>query len=237
VIKLETVRRQDEAEFVRALSSFRVGSVTGENAKILTSRVKQNPPSEVTKLFTHNAQVDKWNDIMLDGLPGEPSTFEMTSWGNDKQIDFLKKNLLTPATLQLKPGASIMFTVNYRCEDHEFVNGQRGTVSSLEPGCVHVRTHEGSIIDVEPYTWQYDVKDDQSGQVSQFPLRLAYAMTIHKSQGLTLDSAHIDIRAAREPGQAYVALSRVRTLQGLSLKEWPKGLFVSGEAVKFYQEN
>jgi ATP-dependent exoDNAse (exonuclease V) alpha subunit len=78
-------------------------------------------------------------------------------------------------------------------------------------------------------------RDPRSATFTQFPLRLSYAVTIHKAQGLTLDSAYIDVRAAREPGQAYVALSRVRALDGLHLKDWFAGVFVSRAAVDFYR--
>jgi ATP-dependent exoDNAse (exonuclease V) alpha subunit len=91
------------------------------------------------------------------------------------------------------------------------------------------------VIAAERFTWRYDSQDPESARFSQFPLRLAWAMTIHKSQGLTLDSAYLDIRAAREPGQAYVAVSRVRTLAGLHFKEWFKGVHVSPEAIRFYE--
>ena len=90
-------------------------------------------------------------------------------------------------------------------------------------------------IAVEPFAWCYDSRDKNSATFTQYPLRLSYALTIHKSQGLTLDSAYIDVRAAREPGQAYVALSRLRTLAGLHLKDWFSGVFVSRAAVDFYR--
>ena len=99
-----------------------------------------------------------------------------------------------------------------------------------------VRTN-GEVIEVEPFTWRYDANDPEAATFTQFPLRLAWAMTIHKSQGLTLDSAFLDIRAAREPGQAYVAVSRVRTLAGLNFKEWFKGVHVSPEAIEFYKRS
>jgi len=117
-----------------------------------------------------------------------------------------------------------------------FVNGQLGTVEAVETDAVLVTTKTGAVIRVERFTWRYDQQDSESASFSQFPLRLAWAMTIHKAQGLTLDSAYIDIRAAREPGQAYVAVSRVRSLAGLNFKEWFKGVHVSPEAIAFYKE-
>ena len=131
-----------------------------------------------------------------------------------------------------------MFTVNRAApggHDPIFVNGQLGTVLDVESDRVLVKTKGGAEIRVERFTWRYDAQDEKSASFSQFPLRLAWAMTIHKAQGLTLDSAFLDIRAAREPGQAYVAVSRVRSLAGLNFKEWFKGVHVSPEAIEFYQ--
>jgi len=132
----------------------------------------------------------------------------------------------------------VMFTVNRNTPGSSeplFVNGQIGKVEAVEPGGVLVKTKTGAAIRVERFTWRYDGNDQDSASFSQFPLRLAWAMTIHKAQGLTLDSAYLDIRAAREPGQAYVAVSRVRSLAGLHFKEWFKGVHVSPEAIEFYK--
>lgn len=236
-IVLDKVRRQDEPEFVRALGEFRCGRVWGDTARLLQSRVKSNPPAAMPRLFTHNVQVDKWNQFQLSELPGDETVLEAEQTGPEHQREFLTKNLLTPATLRLKPGALVMFTVNKNEPGNLrplFVNGQIGEVEKIESGVVSVRSH-GESIRVEPFTWRYDSQDQDSGAFTQFPLRLAWAMTIHKSQGLTLDSAYLDIRAAREPGQAYVAVSRVRTLAGLQFKEWPKGVHVSPQAIEFYQ--
>ena len=235
---LEKVRRQDEASFVRALADFRVGRVWGDSARILQSRVRSNPPSTMPRLFTHNVQVDKWNVFQLSELPGEETVLHAEQSGPDLQRAFLTRNLLTPATLHVKPGALVMFTVNKNEPNRNeplFVNGQIGTVQDVESGAVVVKTRAGAVIRVERFTWRYAQDDPESASFSQFPLRLAWAMTIHKAQGLTLDSAYLDIRAAREPGQAYVAVSRVRSLAGLNFKEWFKGVHVSPEAIEFYQ--
>ena len=89
------------------------------------------------------------------------------------------------------------------------------------------------MVEIDPYVWHVDPSDSTKGSVEQLPLKLAWAATIHKSQGLSLDSALIDVRATREPGQTYVALSRVRTLAGLYLKDVFKGVWVSQEAIEF----
>ena len=244
---LETVRRQDEPAFVRALGEFRLGHVRGESARLLQSRVKNFPPSTLPRLFTHNVQVEKWNTFQLGELAGDEVVLDAEQTGPDHQREFLTKNLLTPATLRLKPGALVSFTINKSEPGRDaplFVNGQLGTVEKIEvrsqksegsEGTVWVRVANGGIIAVEPFTWRYDAQDPEAATFTQFPLRLAWAMTIHKSQGLTLDAAYLDIRAAREPGQAYVAVSRVRTLAGLHFKDWFKGVHVSNEAIEFYR--
>ena len=132
---LEKVRRQDEAAFVRALADFRVGRVWGDSARILQSRVRSNPPSTMPRLFTHNVQVDKWNLFQLSELPGEETVLHAEQSGPDLQRAFLTRNLLTPATLQVKPGALVMFTVNKNEPGRTeplFVNGQIGTVVEAE---------------------------------------------------------------------------------------------------------
>ena len=232
VIHLTKIHRQDDAAFIRALSEFRFGRVEGGNARLLRSRVARFPDANLTRLFTHNAQVDKWNAYRLGEIDSDLKIFEAVLTGPEHQQQFLINNLLTPQRLELKRGARVMFTVN--SSEGGYVNGQTGIVADFGFGRIAVDT-EGRQIAVEPFTWSYDSRDKRSATFSQFPLRLSYALTIHKSQGLTLDSAYIDVRAAREPGQAYVALSRLRSLSGLHLKDWFSGVFVSRAAVEFYR--
>lgn len=230
-VELRRIMRQDEPDFVAALGKFRRGEIDGETERLLRPRVTTFPARDITRLFTHNSMVDRWNDFCLGELPGPESIREADTWGPQSQIDFLEKNLLTPKVLRLKPGAKVMFTVNR--PDDGFVNGQTGEVVSIGITSVVVHT-QGKELEVSPYRWRFDSNDKGSAWFEQLPLRLANALTIHKAQGLTLDSAFVDVRAAREPGQAYVALSRVRTLAGLHLKDWPKGIFVSQRALNFH---
>lgn len=233
VVHLTKIHRQNDVHFIGALSDFRFGCVEGANARLLRARVARFPDANLTRLFTHNAQVDKWNHYRLDAIESEPRFFDAELNGPEVQQQFLIDNLLTPQRLELKRGARVMFTVN--SAEGGYVNGQTGTV--LDFGCdsISVESDCGRALTVEPFTWSYDSRDPRSATFTQFPLRLSYAVTIHKAQGLTLDSAYIDVRAAREPGQAYVALSRVRALDGLHLKDWFAGVFVSRAAVDFYR--
>ena len=230
-VELTRIMRQDDPDFVAALAKFRRGEIDAITERLLRPRISLFPSRQITRLFSHNAMVDRWNDFCLGELPGPESVRDAETWGPQHQIEFLEKNLLTPKVLRLKPGAEVMFTVNR--PDDGFVNGQTGQVVSIGMTTAVVLT-EGRELEVSPYRWRYDSNDPGTAWFEQLPLRLANALTIHKAQGLTLDSAFIDIRAAREPGQAYVALSRVRTLAGLHLKDWPKGVFVSQRALDFH---
>ena len=233
-VHLTEVKRQDDVEFVRSLSEFRFGVIGTTSANLLRPRIARFPDADLTRLFTHNVQVDKWNAYRLGEIDAEPTVFDAELTGPESQQQFLEKNLLTPRELVLKPTARVMFTVN--SSEGGFVNGQTGVVADLGSRRIIVESN-GRLITVEPFTWNFDSKDKTSATFTQFPLRLSSAVTVHKAQGLTLDSAYIDVRAAREPGQAYVALSRVRTLSGLHLKSWFSGIYVSNAAVAFYLQS
>jgi ATP-dependent DNA helicase PIF1 len=231
-VLLTKVMRQDEPDFVSALGAMRMGDISGASAELLNRCVVTHPDADIPRLLTHNAQVDNWNRLMLSDLPGEPTLYEAQKDGNAKAIEFLEKNLLCPMKLELKPKARVMFTVNDR--HGRFVNGSIGEVLYCREGGPAVAL-KNDVVDVELREWKSGDEGPSQGVVRQYPLRLAYAMTIHKSQGITLPSAFVDIRAAREPGQAYVALSRVKTAAGLKLKAFPNWVAVSEEAIKFYK--
>ncbi|KKU54270.1 MAG: AAA ATPase [Candidatus Wolfebacteria bacterium GW2011_GWC1_47_103] len=196
--------RQEDPAFLQALSAIRRGEVTDAVRDCLNGRCT-TPPSEdeYTKLYAHNFAVDRINDAYLRKLPGEQRNFAMTSSGITAIVDGLKRGCLSPETLSLKVGAKVMFTRN--STEGKFVNGTTGVV------------HNGKTIEAEQGEWSIFDGMKCLGMIKQIPLRLAWAITIHKSQGMSLDAAIIDLSQAFEFGQGYVALSRVRTLAGLYL--------------------
>ena len=237
---LKVIHRQDDPDFINALNDFREGRIRGETARLLASRTARFPDRNIPRLLTHNTMVNKWNTYQLGCIDHEPEIiFEAEKEGPQHEIDFLLKNMITPEHLHVKRSARVMITRNIS-EQGELVaaNGAVGTIDMIDEtaGLVHVTLDNKRSLTIERHPFHFDPMRESSGLVTQFPLRLAYAMTIHKSQGLSLDRALIDIRAAREPGQAYVALSRLRSLQGLWLKDWIKGVFVSPEAINFYKQ-
>jgi len=170
----------------------------------------------LTQLYTHNEDVDRINTERLHKLPGTTVSYPMSSQGKPAVVDQIKRGCLSPETLELKEGAAVMFTKN----DFEsgFVNGTLGTVERFEEGQPVVLLRSGKRITVAPMEWSIEENGKLLGRINQLPLRLAWAITVHKSQGMSLDAAAMDLSKTFEYGQGYVALSRVRTLSGVMLK-------------------
>jgi hypothetical protein len=211
--------RQDDTDFLDVLSAIRSGSVEELHYERLLARrsPSEEHPANAPKLFSHNADVDRINAEALAKLPGSPKKFLMASSGKDSLVEGLKRGCLSPETLELKPGAEVMFTKN--SPQGKFVNGTLGKVAEFEPGSGFpvVQVADGAFITAEPMEWQVEEGGKVRASISQVPVRLAYAMTVHKSQGMSMDAAVIDLSKAFEYGQGYVALSRVRRLEGVHL--------------------
>lgn len=217
VCYLEKSYRQDEGELWSLLTQIRNQDVD-EGTHMTLSDCQEFRLSDVepTRLYTHNADVDTINEQKLAELKTPLCTFPSHSRGAQKNIDSLKKSLLAPETLRLKEGALVMFVKNN--PEKGYVNGTMGYVIDIDDTEITVGTYDGRQINVEAESWSITNDDGKIlAEVIQLPLRLAWAITVHKSQGMTLDAAEIDLSKCFVPGQGYVALSRVRTIQGLKI--------------------
>lgn len=223
-VGLTQVFRQQDSTFLQLLNHVRSNNLTDADRRLLASRVQPHFEAEgYIRLTTHNRLADSHNIHRLEALPGKKFTFSATIKG-----EFPLSSFPTEQQLVLKEGAQVMFIKNDSSPDHLFYNGKIGRVVKIDSQRVRVQClDDGVPVDVSPMVWEnarYEVNEDSNaietiveGTFSQLPLRLAWAITIHKSQGLTFNHAIIDAGQAFAPGQVYVALSRCRTLQGLVL--------------------
>lgn len=213
---LSEQHRQSDDEFLGLLAAVRSGSVEELHYEILQARALE-PKGQVTELYPHNANVDTVNNAELSKLDGVERSYTMLSQGNKTLIEALKRGCLSPELLLVKVGASVMFTRNNF--EQGYVNGTLGVVEAFtDAGLPVVRTRGGKRIEVDPAEWRVEDGKRVLAKISQVPLRLAWAMTVHKSQGMSLDAAAMDLSQSFEYGQGYVALSRVKTLDGLYLR-------------------
>lgn len=218
VCYLSEQHRQDDPVFLEVLSAIRSGAVSERHKALLGTRLTRQATDGITQFFSHNADVDRVNRTKLSELPGDTRIFSMENRGAKQLVERLMRGCLSPEILTIKTGAKVMFTKN-DIGKHRFVNGTLGTLIgfSKEDGCPIVKTNAGRTIFAGPADWSIEEGGQILARITQVPLRLAWAITVHKSQGMSLDAAHMDLSDAFEYGQGYVAISRVRTLAGLSL--------------------
>ena len=232
VCYLTEQHRQDDKDFLSVLSSIRANKVLKEHLSHINNRRidEDNMPENITKLFSHNVDVDRVNNNELAKLDEETKSFVMSGSGNEKIIETLKKGCLSPENLELKIGAVVMCTKNNPKE--RFVNGTLGVVTGYEEfsGNPIIKTRNGHSIVIVPMNWAVEENGKIRAQITQIPLRLAWAITVHKSQGMSMDAAVMDLSQVFEFGQGYVALSRVRRLSGLYL------LGINAQALKVHPE-
>ncbi len=220
IIYLSDQYRQREGDdLLEILTAMRAGDLRRRHAEKLLERTEVELPfgELITELHTMNVDVDRINEVKLRELPGDELIYSQATTGSDNYVENLQRSVLAPAVLTLKQGALVMAVKNDAAR--RYVNGSIGIVKDFEPGTDFpvVEYMNGKVVTMMPDTWELRDGDKKRASISQVPLRLAYAITVHKSQGMTLDAARVDLRKAFVEGMGYVALSRVRNIATLYL--------------------
>ena len=244
-IQLEKVYRQQDDVFLTLLNHIREGQPTTEDLTLLNARYQPafipKPEEGYIRLTTHNQMANNYNESELKKLKGHPYTYHAKIEGT-----FPEYSYPTAETLTLKEGAQVMFVKNDPSGEHRYYNGRIGHVTCAEDNRLEVYCPgDADAIEVEPLEWEnsrytlndntHEIETEVLGKFSQLPLRLAWAITIHKSQGLTFERAIIDASLSFAPGQVYVALSRCKTLEGMVLaSQIPPQAIINDERVDNY---
>ena len=247
-IQLEQVYRQQDETFLALLNHVREGHPTSEDLALLNTRYQPTfipkPEEGYIRLTTHNQMANNYNESELKKLPGYACTYRARIEGT-----FPEYSYPTAETLTLKEGAQVMFVKNDPSGEHRYFNGKIGHVTLAEDNRLEVYCPgDAAAIEVEPLEWENarytlneqtrEIESEVLGKFSQLPLRLAWAITIHKSQGLTFEHAIIDASLSFAPGQVYVALSRCKTLEGMALaSQIPPHAIINDARVDHYIEH
>lgn len=215
----EQFRQREGDALLDILTSLRANDLRRHHAEKLLERTGYEPPTDadLTELHTMNVDVDQINGRRLAELAGDEVQYTQHTTGSANYVENLQRSVLAPVELVLKLGALVMAVKNDQSK--RYANGSIGMVVDFEPATDYpvVQFRNGRTVVMQPDTWELRDGDKKRASISQVPLRLAWAITVHKSQGMTLDAARIDLRKAFVPGMGYVALSRVRDIDNLYL--------------------
>jgi ATP-dependent DNA helicase PIF1 len=236
-IELTTIMRTKDKQFLKILTKVRYGKVDQEVKKFLNSKInKKNLDINIPRILSRNHEVDTYNLKKLQEINSPLFTFKTQYAGEDFAINRIKENLVIPDVLQLKKGALVMLRVNNFQEG--YINGTVGTVLGVTDSVLTIKKLNGEIIHVKKHIFEFlNGSGEIIGRARNFPLTLAWAITIHKSQGASLDKALISIDRLWLHGQAYTALSRLTSSQGLMLTSWDKNSFLVDKKVIKYTKS
>jgi ATP-dependent exoDNAse (exonuclease V) alpha subunit len=229
-------QRVQDNEFLDVLSDVRYGKVTPRVFDFLSQKVRpHNEEDSGIRLFGRRDLSETFNHKKLSEIKQPEVVIDSIYLGSEKHIESLVKMAPVPQKLILKVGCRVIFLQND--PQKRWINGTRGEVTKIEMDKITVKKYHGREVAVDKTTFSLqDAEGNITATVIQFPLTLAYATTIHKSQGATLDEVWCDLRSLWEPGQAYVALSRLRSAEGLKLVGWnPRSIIVDPKVLQFYQ--
>lgn len=216
---LSEQHRQQGGGLLDLLEAMRSNELDDSHQQIIADCLDGEPQPDqiVTRLYAHNEDVDSINHENLAQLASERFSFSMQTKGQAAKVEQLIRGVLAPEELVLAVGAEVMFVANNFAGG--FANGTRGQVVAFKEKLPVVKlSSTGKLVKVEPHSWTLEEDGKKRAEVVQLPLRLAWAITIHKSQGMSLDAAQIDLSRSFTPGMGYVALSRVRSKEGLFLE-------------------
>ncbi len=223
--------RQDDDQLLSLLKAIRGGEIDDGHYDTLREVSEKKSKKSTLKLYTHNENVDKINEKFFDELDGDEHYYEMVTKGKKNLVDSLKSNCLAPETLRLKIGTKVMCIKN--AQDKSYVNGSLGVITAIaDDGFPVVSLNSGRKITVRGDSWKIEEDGKVKAEISQLPLRYAWAITVHKSQGMTLDEAEMDLSRTFVRGQGYVALSRLTTLDGLYLTGFNNEALMVSEEVR-----
>jgi ATP-dependent DNA helicase PIF1 len=221
--------------FLDVLGDVRNGLVTERVRDFLNDHVQTHDEDHPgTRLFPRKVNAESFNQLKLKEIDEDEVTIDSIYFGSERHIEILKKSAPVPMKLVLKLGCRVLFLQND--PKKKWVNGTRGVVTDISADKITIKKDNGREVEVDKTTFGLqDAEGNMVASVIQFPLMLAYATTIHKSQGATLDDLWCDLSQLWEPGQAYVALSRLRSSQGLHLIGWsPRSIIVDPKVLDFY---
>ncbi|MBK9324185.1 MAG: AAA family ATPase [Bdellovibrionaceae bacterium] len=235
VCQLSHNQRVQDNDFLDILGDVRYGKVTPRVFDFLGQKVRPHVEEDSgIRLFGRRDMSEDFNKKKLNEINQEEIVIDSIYIGSEKHIETLMKVAPVPQKLTLKIGCRVIFLQND--PQKRWINGTRGQVTNIEPDKITIKKDHGREVSVEKVTFSLqDAEGNVNATVIQFPLNLAYATTIHKSQGATLDELWCDLRSLWEPGQAYVALSRLSAANGLKLVGWsPRSIIVDPKVLEFY---